>query len=95
MRTAQRDRIAGQVSNASVAVAGGENFSVVSGGTGIAQVYLPSNFRLLGLSVTAVNPSAAIVVTEQLSGNSFVVRTFSLAGTAAGVPWTFTAVGRG
>jgi hypothetical protein len=50
---------------------------------------------LLGLSVTAVNPSAAIVVTEQLSGNSFVVRTFSLAGTAAGVPWTFTAVGRG
>jgi len=89
--------ISGQVSNVSVPTSG-DGFTAVSGGAGIHQVFLPSNFRIISVVATPNNPSAAMVTVDggtgaPIVGNSFVVRTYTAAGALAGVPWTFVAVG--
>jgi len=99
MRPTAKDRqprvIAGQVNNSGIATAG-TDFTVISGGAGIAQITLPANFKLIGLSATVVNPSAALITADQITTTNpvtFVVRTYSIAGAASGAPFSFVAAG--
>lgn len=90
--------IAGRVTTSTpgaAVVSATEDIFVIPSGTGIVQVVLPDDFKIVTVIASVVNASAAQITVDSIGDNFFVLRTYTPSGSAAvATTASFIAVGR-